>query len=278
MALLRRLLKEPLLHFLALGGLIFLVFAALDNRQEADAELIVVTRERIDQLAVAYQSVWKRMPTTEELDTLIEAYIQEEVYYREALALGLDRNDTVVRRRLKQKLEFISDTGADLLEPAKGELEAYFAANEAAYRRPPQLAFEQIYLGENPDPNGVARSLRALQSDPQADSTPFAKRTLLPARHALAPPSAINGVFGQGFFARLRDFAPGVWSGPVASGYGLHFVRVLDRRLAQTPALTDVREAVLRHWKAAKATEIRKLTYDRLRARYVVEIENSEAR
>jgi len=273
-----RLLREPILHFLAIGGLIFVVFAALDDRQEPTADVIEVTPERIDQLAAGYRSVWKRMPSTDEIDALIEAYIQEEVYYREALALGLDRDDTVVRRRLRQKLEFITDTGADLLEPAAGELEAYFAANEASYQRRSHMAFEQIYLGENPGPKSVSRALRALTSEPDTDHAAFAKRTLLPANLELSPPAAIDSVFGQGFFARLSNLAPGVWSGPVASGYGMHLVRVLERRPGLIPPLDEVRETVLRGWKAAKATEIRKLHYDRLRARYVVKIHGKEGR
>jgi len=273
-----RLLREPILHFLAIGGLIFLVFAALDDRQEPTADVIEVTPERIDQLAAGYRSVWKRMPTADELDALIEAYIQEEVYYREALALGLDRDDTVVRRRLRQKLEFITDTGADLLKPAAGELEAYFAANEPTYQRRSHMAFEQVYLGENPDSKSVSRALRALTSEPDTDRAAFAKRTLLPANLELSPPAAIDSVFGQGFFARLSNLAPGVWAGPVASGYGMHLVRVLEHRPGLIPPLEVVRETVLRGWKAAKAKEIRKLHYDRLRARYVVKIHGREGR
>ena len=145
---LKRLLRESLLHFLALGGMIFLVFAAIDDARDSPADVIVISPERIDQLAAEFSSVWKRMPTADELDALIEGDVREEVYYREALALGLDRNDAMVRRRLRQKMEFLSNTGANFLEPAVGELEAYFAANEQAYRRLPRLAFEQIYLGE----------------------------------------------------------------------------------------------------------------------------------
>jgi hypothetical protein len=273
-----RLMREPLLHFLAIGGLIFLVFTALDDRREPIADVIEVTPERIDQLAAGYRSVWKRRPTAAELDALIEAYIQEEVYYREALALGLDRDDTVVRRRLRQKLEFITDTGADLLKPAAGELEAYFEANEPTYRQRSHMAFEQIYLGENPDPKTVSRALRALTSEPDTDRAAFAKRTLLPANLELSPPAAIDSVFGQGFFARLSNLVRGVWTGPVASGYGMHLVRVLERRPGLIPPMDEVRETVLRGWKAAKTKEIRKLHYDRLRARYVIKIHGKAGR
>ena len=274
----QRLLREPLLHFLAIGSLIFLLFAAVDDTTEAPADVIVVTAERIDRLADGFRSVWKRMPTDDELGALIEEHIHEEVYYRAALALGLDRNDTVVRRRLRQKMEFLADTGADLLKPAAGELEAYLIANEQTFRRGPRLAFEQIYLGETPGPESVTRSLNALQSGPMTDPSALGERTLLPARLGLSPPNAIDGVFGQGFFARLAELPPGVWAGPVASAYGVHLVRIGESLAARTPPLEEVRDAVLRDWKAAKAKEIRELHYNRLRARFVVEIRGAVVR
>ncbi|MFT5412691.1 MAG: hypothetical protein ACI9NC_005441 [Verrucomicrobiales bacterium] len=278
MKLLLRLLRQPLLHFLAIGGLIFLVFAAVDETRETPTDVIVITPERITRLAAGYRSVWKRMPTDDELDALIDEDIREEVYYRAALALGLDRDDAVVRRRLRQKMEFLADTGADLLEPAAGELEAYYAANEQTFRRGPRLALEQLYLGETPDHDRITRSLSALRSNGAADPAALGQRTVLPARLGLSPPNAIDGVFGQGFFERLAKLPPGKWAGPVRSAYGVHLVRIPDRLPARTPPLEEVRDAVLREWKAAKAEEIRELQYARLRERFVVEIRDADGR
>ncbi len=271
-----RLLREPLLHFLAIGGLIFLLFAAVDDTRDALTDVIVVTPERIDRLAAGFSSVWKRMPTDDELDALIDEHVREEVYYRVALALGLDRNDTIVRRRLRQKMEFLTDSGADLLQPAAGELEAYIAANEQAFRRGPRLAFQQIYLGETPGPESIARSLNAVQSDPATDPSALGERTLLPAGLGLSPPNAIDGVFGRGFFERLAELPPGVWAGPVSSAFGLHLVRVLDSPPARTPPLEEIRDNVLRNWKAAKGRELRELYYARLRERFIVEIRRAD--
>ncbi len=278
MKLPQRLLREPLLHFFAIGGLIFLLFAAIDEPRERPADVIVVTPERIDRLAAGFGSVWKRTPTDDELDALIEEHVREEVYYRAALALGLDRNDTIVRRRLRQKMEFLADTGADLLEPAAGELEAHLAANEQTFRRGPRLAFEQIYLGETPGQETITRSLSALRSDPVTDPSALGEPTLLPAQLGLSPPNAIDGVFGKGFFELLAELPPGVWAGPVVSAYGVHLVYILEALPARMPPLEEVRDAVLRDWKAAKAKEIRELHYNRLRARVVVEIRRGVAR
>ena len=276
MKLLLRLLREPLLHFLAIGGLIFVLFAAMSEPGPEPADTIVVGPERIEQLVRGFQAVWRHPPTDDELRAMIDDFVREEIYYRKALTLGLDRNDTVVRRRLRQKMEFLTDSGAEILEPVAGELEAYRLANEKTFRRGPRLAFEQIYLGETSAPESIRLSLSALQSDPLASPSALGEHTLLPAQLGLSPPEAVDGVFGKGFFERLAELTPGVWAGPVASAYGVHLVRIGESLAARTPPLDEIRDAVLRDWKAAKARELRELHYARLRERYVVEIRRAD--
>ncbi len=270
--LLLRLLREPLFHFLAIGALMFAVFTAMNGANEPPPDVIVITPGRIDQIAAGFESVWRRKPTEDELEALIEEDVREEVYYREAMALGLDRNDAIVRRRLRLKMEFLMDSTANAVDPAAGELAAYFAANEERYRLEPRLAFEQIYLGENASPETVARLLSVLQSDPATDPFTLAKPTLLPAELGLSSADVVFGVFGKGFFEQLVALPPGVWAGPVASTYGVHLVRIVDSLPARTPRLQEVRKDVLRDWKSAKADEIRDRDYAKRRARFVVEI------
>lgn len=268
----QRLLREPLLHFLVLGGMLFVLYTAVSGPAPAPTDTIVIGPERIDQLAKGYQAVWRRPPSADELNAIIDDAIREEVYYRAALALGLDRNDAIVRRRLQQKMEFLTDTGAELLQPAAGELEAYLRANEKAFRREPRLAFDQIFLGQNPDQDSAKQLLSMLQSGSVADPSTLGKRTLLPARLVLSTPAAVDGVFGKGFFAQLTKLPPGIWAGPVTSGYGAHFVRIGESYAASTPPMEEIRKNVLQDWKAAKARELRELQYARLRERYVIEV------
>jgi len=275
---LARLLREPLLHFLAIGGLIFLLFGVVAGPSPEPTDTIIIGPERIEQLAKGFQSVWRRPPTEDERNALIDDFVREEVYYREALAIGLDRDDAVIRRRLRQKMEFLTDTGADILQPTAGELEAYLAANEQTYRHEPRLAFEQIYLGEVPSPETITRSLSALRSDPSTDPSVLGERSLLPAQLGLSLPQAIDGTFGKGFFERIAEIQPGEWAGPVKSAYGLHVVHILESLPARAPLLEEVRDAVLRDWKTAKALEIRELYYDRFRQRYAVEIRDAGAK
>jgi parvulin-like peptidyl-prolyl isomerase len=169
-------------------------------------------------------------------------------------------------------MAFLLDTGAYLQEPAAGELEAYFAANEQTYRSGLRLALEQIYLGEDPMAEAISVSLGALRADPPADPATVGVRSLLPARLGLSPPTAVDGVFGKGFFDLAADLPPGEWAGPVMSAYGVHLVRILDTLPARTPPLEEIRDAVLRDWRAAKAREIREQDYAERRKRFVVEI------
>jgi hypothetical protein len=272
MKLMLRLLREPLFHFVTIGGLIYLVFVAVSDARKAPTDHIVVTSQRIDQLAAQFSSVWKRTPTADELKALIEGDIREEVYYRDALALGLDRNDTIVRRRLRQKMEFLTDTSAYLQEPSADELEAFLAAKEKAYRHGARLAFDQIYLGTSPTPERIARSMSALRSTPSIDPSTLGERTLLPAQLGLSLPNAVDGTFGKGFFERIAKFSPGAWNGPVQSGYSMHLIRIVSRAPARTPKLDAVRAAVLRDWKSAKAIELRERDYATRRKRFIVEI------
>ncbi len=273
-----RLLREPLVHFLAIGGLIFLLFGAVAEPIAEPPDTIVVWPERIEQLTAGFQAVWRRPPTETELSTLIDDFVREEVYYREALAIGLDRDDTIIRRRLRQKMEFLTDTGADILQPTTGDLDAYLAANEQTYRHEPRLAFEQVYLGEAPSPETVTSFLKTLRSDLATDPSVLGERSLLPAQLGLSRPGAIDGTFGKGFFERIAEIQPGEWAGPVKSGYGVHLVHILDSQPARTPPLEEVRDAVLRDWRNAKALELRELNFGRLRQRYVVEIRRADTK
>jgi len=276
MKLLQRLLREPLFHFLALGGLIFVIFRVVSGPAPVRTDTIVIGPERIDQLVKSYEAVWRHPPTADELEVIIDETVREDVYYREALALGLDRNDAIVRRRLRQKMEFLTETGAGLLSPAAGELEAHLLAHEETFRVAPRLAFEQIYLGQDPDADSTADLLSKLRAESGAEPSAWGERSLLPAQLSLSPPEGVDGVFGAGFFGRLAELPLETWTGPVSSGYGAHLVRIGESRAARTPPLEDIREAVLSDWRTAKASELRELQYARLRERYIVEIRHPE--
>jgi hypothetical protein len=267
-----RLLREPLLHFFAVAALMFLFYMAVDDTAELPADVIIISPERIDQLGAQYRAVWNKNPTPDELDVLINEDIREEVYYREALALGLDKNDAIVRRRLQQKMEFLSDSGANLQQPAAGELEVYLASNESKYQHASRLAFEQIYLGSSPDSDSISRLLTVLRSSSLTDLTDLGERSYLPAQLSLSSLQEVNDTFGQGFYEGIENFSPGDWAGPVDSAYGVHLVRIHSSEPVRMPNLEDIGEHVLRDWQSEKANALREQDYATRRENYIIEI------
>lgn len=274
---LSRLLREPLLHFFIAGAGIFAVYMAVARPGPSPADVISIGPERLKQLYAAYETVWRRPPTAAEMAGLAEDFVREEIYYREAIALGLDRDDTVIRQRLRQKMEFLSVAGAELQLPTDAELQSWFAANRDVYRREPELALQQLFLGEDASADDVGRRLAALRAAPDTDFAAMGMRTLLPAELELSRPQTVDGIFGQGFFGELQALPPGVWSGPVRSSYGLHLVRLTDSRPGRTPMLEEIRESVARDWSADRDASARKSIFAKLRSRYTVFIDGAAA-
>jgi hypothetical protein len=265
-----------MVHFLVIGAAIFALSAWFGGEDEtAPRDRIVVTEGRIQQLAQIFTKTWQRPPTAQELRGLVDAYVKEEVYYREALKLGLDRDDTLIRRRMQQKMEFLTEPGEDALAATDAELEAYLAANRAEFRVAPKLAFEQIFINpqrsEEPVAARAERLLKEANDAPaDADLRNLGDPTLLPREIPLASVTSIDRNFGQGFGEKLVQLPPNVWSGPVKSPYGLHLMRVTERRDGYDPPLADVRDAVERKWRDARRDSFRKSEYERLRDKYEI--------
>ncbi len=193
------------------------------------------------------------------------------------MALGLDKGDALVRRRMRLKMEFLMNSAASIIEPADGELAAFFKAHARDYEQEPRVAFEQIYLGEHPDAAGVAAALRQMRAEPDADLDTLGPRSQLPAQMGLSTSDAVTGVFGRGFFEAVLPLDKMRWSGPVRSTYGVHLVRVLDLLPARVPPMAEVRDAVLRDWRTAKRAEVQDRDYAERRKNYVVEIDRGDA-
>jgi hypothetical protein len=282
--MLRSLLREPLVHFLLLGAALFLLDAWLRPAAAPAANTeIVVSEARIRSLAQNFRRTWQRPPTQEELDGLVEAHVREEVFYREALALGLDRDDAIIRRRLQQKMEFVSEEAAALAKPSDDELAKYLEAHADAFRVEPRATFAQVYL----DPRkrsatleaDVRRLLHTLNAaGPNADPARAGDRLmLLEPRYENATQSEIARVFGAAFATTVVGQPPGTWAGPVKSGYGVHLVHVEAVIQGGVPALADVRPLVEREWTNAKRKELSSAFYEKLRAKYRVTVRKTEA-
>jgi len=275
----KRILKEPLLHFLLLGAILFIAYALMQKPGAgSDSGKIIVTMGQVDNLAATFAKRWQRPPTPEELAGLVRDRVREEVYYREAMALGLDKDDTIIRRRLRQKMEFITDDIAAQAEPTDAELTAYLEAHPDSYRVEPQITFSQVYL--NPAKHGehLARDVAQLLAQlnrpgSRIDASQLGDRLMLEHQFSAATPSEIGSQFGEQFAAKLATLKPGPWQGLIESGYGVHLVRISERTEGRLPALAEVRDAVRRDWDNTRRLEAQDKFYQELLKHYTVTIE-----
>ncbi len=277
----KRILAEPLLHFLLLGAGLFVAYGLMSEPGRDAPGNIVVTVGQVEHLAAGFAKTWQRPPTAAELAGLVDDWVHEEIATREAMALGLDEDDTVIRRRLRQKLEFVSDDITARAEPTDADLHAYLQAHPESFRVEPRFTFRQVYL--DPEKHGAhlandaAQLLARLRSGgDEVDLAALGDSVLLESDFAAMAASEVVKQFGEDFATALGKLAPGQWQGPVESGYGAHLVLISERTDARLPALAEARDAVRREWDNARRQEGTARFYRELRQRYTVIIEGLE--
>jgi hypothetical protein len=274
----RKLLREPLIHFLILGAVLFVVFDLASETDQPGERRIVVTPGQVEQLASQFSRTWLRPPTPGELDGLVERYVRSEIYYREALAMGLGQDDPYVRNRLALKLEVLLDDLSAETEPAEEELARFLDQHAGRFAEPARLTFRQVYLNpeQHADPAGEAQRLLEVLRD-GADPGGLGDVSMLIPGLDGASPDGIARQFGEDFAAALLALEPGGWVGPIRSTFGAHLVRVSQRQPARQPALAEIRDAVLAEWRDQRRREAREQAYQRLRERYEIVMEQAPA-
>lgn len=270
-------LKEPLLHFLLLGAGLFLLFRVVGGDSEAPKE-ITISEARVEALAESFARTWMRPPTAQELAGLVDDYVKEEIFYREAIIMGLDRDDTVIRRRLRQKLEFISDDVAASAEPGDTELQAYLSQHAEKFVQPGRLSFEQVYFSSEKRGESARRDTEKLLAELSSasaavDIVEAGDPTLLPTSLSAATPQEIANAFGEEFALQVEEAPVAQWSGPIQSSFGWHAVRVDERATSTTPTLEEIRPIVLREWQVEQRQKLSDAFYQALRDQYEVRVE-----
>jgi hypothetical protein len=269
---------------LLLGLAIFAGNAWLGAEEvEEDDQVIVVGAGERAWMRTSFEKRWKRPPTAEELAGLTKEYVQETAFYREALAMGLDQDDTIVRRRLAQKLEFLVQDLIDVSPPSEAELEAYFEAHLADYRQPELITFTHAFV--DPDKWGNETKSRAATvleelakaDDPTSGAKALGDPFMLQVYYPERTEADISKLFGGGFARSVGEQDIGAWQGPVLSGYGVHLVYVHDKQEFPEPAFADVRDRVADDWMAAKREELNTEYRDRLLEKYTIVIEDEPA-
>ncbi len=276
-----RFLKEPLIQFLLIGACIYGAYGLFAPPEEADLDSIVlVDANRINGFAAQWQARWNRPPTRQELDGVINTYVREEILYRQAVAMGLAEDDAVFRRRMAQRLEFLTSDLAKVVEPDEAELQRYFQDNIGQFSAPDQISFIQVFFDPDArgdatldDANAVLVTLReAGVPDPQ--TLQAGDRFMLPNYFESVSELEVRKRLGGGFAEPLMALEPGAWQGPQLSGFGVHLVYVFEHLQAPAPVLAEVREAVLESWQQEQMETFNKQFYQGLKQRYEVVIED----
>ena len=268
----RRLLREPLLHFFVVGAVLFGAYGLLHRGSANAANEIVVSQGQLQNLALQFERVWQRPATAPELQTLVDNFVKEEIFYREGITLGLDRDDPVVRRRVGQKLEFIVESAAPP-PPSEAELQAWLETHADQYTVEPIYSLRQVYF--DPSRHGdldavMAASKRALD----AGRILPGDATMLPDQLEDVATTEMQRVFGAEFADALATLPVGGWHGPVRSAFGQHLVVLTKRSAGRTATLAEARADVERDLTTARLKDANAAFYDRLRAKYAVRVES----
>ena len=270
--MIRRLLREPLLHFLLLGVLLFLAYGWLNRAGFAAKDEIVVSRSQVDGLVMQFEKVWQRAPTADERQALVDSWVRDEIFYREALAMGLEQGDPVVRRRLSQKIQFIMDTGAEAGPPTDAELQRWLDDHADRYQIPTGYALRQHFFDPARHGDGLDAAVEKARRALAAGSKVVGDPTMLPA--ALVGRSAdVERAFGPEFEQALQTLPIGGWQGPVRSTYGVHLVELESRTDGRAATLADVRPEVARDYLQAASEAAQEAYYQDLLGKYAVRVE-----
>jgi hypothetical protein len=273
--------REPLLHFLVLGAALFGLFSIFGKKDIEAPAKIVVSASRVANLADRFGRTWRRPPTEQELQGLVDDYIREEIFYREGRAAGLDRDDSVIRRRVRQKMEFLAED-ATAGEATEEQLVAYLASNPEQFRTEDRLTFQHVFLSArrrggalDGDAKKIADALVRMASTAEAAAVgdPF----LLGEDFRAMPQSDVVRTLGAEFAQKLSAVEPGMWRGPIPSSFGVHFVFVHEHTKGGIPPIDSIREAVQREWQNARRVEAEQKLFRTLRSRYQIVVEMPKA-
>jgi peptidyl-prolyl cis-trans isomerase C len=274
----KRLLREPLVHFLVLGGVLFGAYflEREPGTDDASSKEIRLTVDDLAQLLMVFESKWRRQPTEEEFTALVDDRVREDVLYREALTLGLDKEDEIVKRRMAQKMKFLAEDVATAREPTTEELRSWFTRHSGLFATPARYSFRHLYF--SPDRRGgaarddAADALTKLAGQPQGSAlaTSLGDAFMFQDYYGDRAPQAIAREFGPEFAQAVEKLAPGAWQGPVKSGYGWHLVFVDTVIPGRIPAFEEVAEDVKTAWLGEQKAEAWQKAYDEMRSKYTV--------
>ena len=275
-----KLLRDPFLHFAVAGAILFAGYELM-NRGELNSSAtdpVHIGEGEIRWLKETFANQWQRPPTEDELRGLVAGFLEEELFAREAEALGLDQNDTIVRRRLAQKLTFLVEDTSRIVEPADEELHRFYDANAKRFQSEARITFTQLFFNpqkrQHPETDARA-ALVSISATDSNDAAAMGDSILLENEFHEVDEQTVSSVFGSEFAQAIFLLKPGLWAGPVKSGYGVHLVRVTDLSPAIPRPFEEVRPKILEEWQHQQKVEAKAAYLAKLREKYGVVIDDN---
>ena len=274
-----RFYRDPLLQFAVAGALLFVGYALMNRGDPPSAEPVHIGNGEVRWLKETFANQWQRTPTDDELSGLVAGFIEEELLAREAKTLGLDQNDTIVRRRLAQKLTFLVDDTSRVAEPSDEDLRQFYDTNPKRFRVEPRVSFTQIFFNPARRQHAETDAKAALVLISTAYGSDHAATmgdpTLLETEIHDVDAQTISNLFGTDFARSIFLLRPGSWAGPVRSGYGVHLVQITDLRPATLSPFKEVRPKVLEEWRRQRENQTKAQYLGKLREKYGVVIDDN---
>lgn len=277
------LLREPLLHFLVIGAVLFFIFDQVSDSEIKTDNRIVITQADLDQLAITWQKNMGRPPSAQEREQQLEHYIREQVLYREAMAMGLDQGDAVVRRRLAKKMEYLFNNLSFIPEPTEAELTKFLSEHTSKFSQPADITFSQIFFDPNyrnqktnEDAEELLKQLK--KTTAEVDTINMGDRSLLPYNFTNERKNKITSMFGKEFSKQAFALPAASWQGPITSEYGIHLIYINSRTEARLPPLTEIHERVANEWRTMKEHATNEIFYQSLQLRYEIILDDDDSK
>lgn len=278
--MINKLIKEPLVHFIAAGIVLFILFGVVGSNDSEQEKVVQISKGQIDLMHSHWSRQLGRPPTEKELQGLIDDHIREEILMQEALAMGLDRDDIIIRRRLAQKMQFVSGEMLKAKEPTEDEISAYYEANKDDFREPGALSFLQLFFSvDQRDAAASERLAKEVKAElyrksiSETDLSQYGDRTMIRTSFEALPTDRLITEFGKSeIIDRLQNAAVGSWEGPVSSNYGLHLIYVLERKPGFLPEVEMVSEKIKKKMIDERVEELDQKFMAKLREQYTIEI------
>ena len=271
----KKLWKEPLLHFLLLGFLLFALYSIVNKQNDSD-NIIMIDDYDMNNIIASWEMQWKRLPTDEELKSLVDQNIKQEIFYQEAIKMKLDHNDEIIKRRLAQKMEFLSNDLATINEPTDKELKRFYDAHFEDYLTPYLYSFYQIICKQDnrTDPKNDAEQILSKYSNASFEEMKN-KGDVLPFPYYFENIDAneLNRQLGMQFSKALETTKINGWMGPISSGFGYHLVYIVEKKGPQIPDFESVKKELLGDLEYENQKNLNEQILNELKKNYIIKFD-----